>query len=157
MKIRALTLSLLLCVGIVAAASAVTYYSSDLNGGNVVPPNNSGGIGYAFLSMNDTNDLLTFTLNYQGMDGQVTGAEIRRGGVGQNGDLVLRLSDQGFPNGYQGNLPWNANDVNDLNNGNLYIVFNTDQYPDGEIRGQIQSVAVPTNDTTWGEIRALYR
>lgn len=155
------TISLL----VAPTASAVTIFNAVIDGIQEVPPNGSAASGTASLTLNDTQDRLTISIQLTGidLDGNQTGdpgddltiAHIHRAAFGANGPVVF-----GFvgPNSdLNGDLvidalagtivsAWDANEgagttlaaeLANLFAGGLYINIHTSDFPGGEIRGQI--------------------
>jgi hypothetical protein len=50
-----------------------------------------------------------------------------------------------------------ATQVGWLNTQQLYVNIHSQQFPGGEIRGQILPEATPTGVASWGKIKMLYR
>ncbi len=53
--------------------------------------------------------------------------------------------------------PLTATQVSNLMNGLMYINVHSQNFPGGEIRGQIHSDATPARPTSWARIKTLFR
>jgi hypothetical protein len=101
-----------------------------------------------------TYDVATRLLNYtvvvsQSLPYTITAMHIQSGTVGVNGSVLYTLLSTDTPvaaNPYTlaGSLVVNSTDVSRLLAGNTYVNIDTDEYTDGEARGQI--LMTPTTD-----------
>ena len=135
-------------------------FSTPLTGMEEVPPVNTNSTGIALFEL--VKDNINFKVNVTNLD-NIKEAHIHTGEFGQNGEVIVSLYKPTTPmdvvNGSLVEGKINAVDlqgalkgktVNDLvqlmNNTKTYVNIHTEQYPNGEIRGQITSV----NATTLG-------
>lgn len=135
-------------------------FATPLTGMEEVPPVNTNSTGIALFEL--VKDNINFKVNVTNLD-NIKGAHIHTGEFGQNGEVIVSLYKPATPmdvvNGSLVEGKINAVDlqgalkgktVNDLvqlmNNTKTYVNIHTEQYPNGEIRGQITSV----NATTLG-------
>ncbi len=135
-------------------------FSTPLTGMEEVPPVNTNSTGIALFELVKNN--INFKVNVTNLD-NINAAHIHLGEFGQNGDIIFTLLKPATPidvlNGtlveakltavdLQG--PLKGKTVNDLvqliNNTKTYVNIHTEQYPNGEIRGQITTV----NATNFG-------
>ncbi len=163
--LRTLALSALIALIAVVPASAITVFTATLTGDQEVPPADTDAFGTATLMLNDAQDRLEISIEMTGIDldgnqtadtgDDLTVAHIHLGDFGENGPVVF-----GFvgPNSdLNGDLEIDpvagtivsAWDIDEGNNttlteqlGNLFtqgLYFNihTEEFPGGEIRGQI--------------------
>lgn len=116
-----------------------------LIGSQEVPPTGSLAVGVVNITYNDgTNSLLleAYVVGISPME--LTGAHIHRGAVGINGDIIVDLGPptewrQQFGllrRSFTGTLP-EAEEEKFLS-GLTYVNLHTDEFPAGEIRGQIR-------------------
>ena len=139
-------------------ASAQQYFTATLQGSQEVPPNGGTGSGFGCFTLN-TDGTLDYDVSYMGLSTPETGAHIHGPApVGLNAGVVFAFA-LGTPKvGTFG--PLTPQQVSDLTNGLYYVNIHTTMYPGGEIRGQITATAsnctVPTEEKTWGAIKALY-
>jgi hypothetical protein len=133
-------------------------FSASLSGQNEVPPTESTANGTAKFQVNDDSSEVSFWVNLSGLK-QVDAAHIHSGPEGENGEIVVTLAedeaaeDQDNPeiqltgniteDDLQGELE--GRQISDLvslmSNGTAYVNAHTPIYPDGAIRGQIESGA----------------
>ena len=135
-------------------------FSTPLTGMEEVPPVNTNSTGIALFELVKNN--INFKVNVTNLD-NINAAHIHLGEFGQNGDVIFTLFKPATPidvlNGtlVEGKVtavdlqgPLKGKNVNDLfqliNNTKTYVNIHTEQYPNGEIRGQITTV----NATNFG-------
>ncbi|HET8857651.1 MAG TPA: CHRD domain-containing protein [Nitrososphaeraceae archaeon] len=135
-------------------------FSTPLIGMEEVPPVNTNSTGIALFEL--VNNNINFKVNVTNLD-NIKAAHIHTGEFGQNGDIVVTLFQSTTPtdilNGTlaegkvaAGDLqgPLKGKTINDLvqliNNTQAYVNIHTEQYLNGEIRGQITNV----NATNFG-------
>ena len=127
---------------------------SSLSGQEEVRPTESNATGTGNFLYNKKSGEFSYWVNVNGLK-KITGAHIHNGSPGQNGDVVVALSneksaeDQNNPEILlKGNItnddlkgPLAGMKLSDLwimmEGGNTYINIHTDKYPDGAIRGQL--------------------
>jgi hypothetical protein len=108
-------------------------FGAHLTGDHVVPPVSTSALGDLDVTVN-ADSTVTYTLTTTGLTG--TGAEIRIGTPGNNGDLLFTLS--GGPTTWSGTTtPMSARDFSRMQQLGLYANVLTAAYANGEIRGQI--------------------
>ena len=129
-------------------------FSTPLTGMEEVPPVNTNSTGIALFELVKNN--INFKVNVTNLD-NINAAHIHLGEFGQNGDVIFTLFKPATPidvlNGtlVEGKVtavdlqgPLKGKTVNDLvqliNNTKTYVNIHTEQYPNGEIRGQITTV-----------------
>lgn len=137
---------------------AQQHFEAVIEGDQEVPPSGSTAAGYGCFKLNPDNTL-DYSISYFGLLGVENGAHIHGPApVGVNAGVVF-VFGLGSPKiGTFG--PLTAQQVSDLSNGLYYVNIHSDVFPGGEIRGQILAsegqCAVPTEDKTWGAVKALY-
>lgn len=115
-----------------------------LNGAQEVPMANVPGMGVGAMWMNSTWDTLYYDYQVTGLSGAITGAHIHSAAIGNNGNVLVNLS-----NNVMGNRIMGAITGTDLTDalidealwGTTYLNVHTAAYPNGEIRGQIFRLA----------------
>jgi CHRD domain len=134
-------------------------YFTPLTGMEEVPPVNTNSTGIALFDL--LNNHLNFKVNVTMLE-NIKSAHIHVGEFGENGEIIVSLLNSSSPiNIHNGTLvkgQLTATDlvgslkgktINDLvklfNNTKTYLNIHTNQYPNGEIRGQITTV----NATNW--------
>lgn len=155
---------------LVATATTQSYaqnekYRAKLDGNNEVPPVNTTSEGV--INFKTKSGMMTWKMNVTGIT-DATGAHIRNGQAGQNGDVIVDLlkvskhSDTARGMIMRGNVtdssltgPMNGQTLADLQtamaNGDTYVNVQTQDQPDGEIRGQVKlkgSNATTSTDST---------
>ena len=155
-RARSTLLAFLTCAATVTTpVHAVTYFGATLNGMQDVPPfPEVTATGTAFFVLNDAQNQLSFDISYSGLTGPEIASHIHNAGPRDNGPIRFTL-----PPGTHKVGVWNipAAMVTELFAKRLYINVHTDAYLPGEIRGNIMQQQVPTEPSTWGRIKALFR
>jgi hypothetical protein len=134
-------------------------YFTPLTGMEEVPPVNTNSTGIALFEL--LNNHIDFQVNVTNLD-NIKSAQIHIGEFGQNGAIIVSLLKSLSPVDVQnGTLvegqvtssdlvgPLKGKTINELvqlfNNTKTYVNIHTEQYPNGEIRGQVTTV----NATNW--------
>ncbi len=114
----------------------VAYFTASLMGSQEVPAVTGSGSGTATFRLDD-NDLW-YNITVTDLTGSIEGAHFHRGGVGVNGPVIEEIIFNGnTATGWWNNLT--EAEMDDLMSGNIYVNIHTEENPDGEIRGQIES------------------
>ncbi|HEY6229846.1 MAG TPA: PQQ-dependent sugar dehydrogenase [Pyrinomonadaceae bacterium] len=116
-----------------------TTFYANLNGAQQVPPTNSTATGTATVVLSPDETSATVSLNFAGLSSTQTAAHIHSpAAVGQNAGVLF-----GLPEGQLSDVKINptAAQVQDLKNGLWYINVHSNNFPNGEIRGQFQTSA----------------
>ena len=141
------------------ALSEEKKYFTPLTGMEEVPPVNTNSTGIALFEL--LNNHIDFKVNVTNLD-NIKSAQIHIGEFGQNGEIIVSLLKSLSPvhvqNGtlVEGQVtssdlvgPLKGKTINELvqlfNNTKTYVNIHTEQYPNGEIRGQVTTV----NATNW--------
>lgn len=167
--IRGFALVAVALIGLAAAPAAMaqTTYSCSLNSAAEVPPSGTAATGTATVILNAAQTQLSVSVSFTNLQGTYTASHIHGpAAVGVNAGV--KWGFVGVPAGWvlsNGNHDGvltnflvtgvTATDVANLNNGNFYVNIHSNQFPGGEIRGQLALQAVPTESMTWGRIKAL--
>lgn len=109
----------------------------------------SNAKGDAHIQFSEDGMSLEFTVNAQGLENTMAG-HFHSGAPGVNGPVEVMLFENGEPMDYNGEVATGTvteeDLVGDMNweeftkamvEGNIYVNLHTEQYPDGEIRGQV--------------------
>ena len=123
-----------------AFASAVlaekTAFTADLKGLSQVPPIDSAGAGNAEVTYDDASKMLTWTITYSGLSGNVTAAHFHGPAKeGENAGPMITIKQLDSP--MKGSATLTQDQSEALTGGEMYINVHTAKYPDGEIRGQL--------------------
>lgn len=135
-------------------------FSAVLSGRNEVPPTKPDSAGLAIFQLGHNTSQIAYSINISGIK-KASEAQIHIGTAGERGDPVATLSKEKSASGVKdpplilisGNLtkkdlegPLKNNKITDLvklmNNGTTYVNINTENYPEGAIRGQINFAEV---------------
>ena len=128
-------------------------YRAKLDGNNEVPAVNTTSEGV--INFKTKNGMMTWKMNVTGIT-DATGVHIHQGKIGENGDIVVDLlkvskhKDKGSGMIMRGNVtdsvltgPMAGQTLADLQtamtSGDTYVNVHTDDHPDGEIRGQLET------------------
>jgi len=113
-------------------------FAANMNGDQEVPPVATNARGLA--TFNVSPDLATVTIHgvFSGLDGAITGCEIREGKAGVNGSLFLDLTDSISGNELRAVIEPPFGFIQKGLEYKLYLNLETTANPDGEIRGQLE-------------------
>jgi preprotein translocase subunit SecG len=141
-------------------------FSASLSGKEEVPPTESSATGWAKFLTDVNGTQLSYWVNMTGLN-EITGTHIHNGSAGQNGDIVVTLSQQesamdgdNATLSLKGNItkdnlegPLKGKELSELvslmSDGNVYVNVHTDEFKNGAIRGQIAS-GLPQMETSMG-------
>ena len=150
-----------LCAGVFAFALAVDAsaqtLTANLNGGEETPILNTGAVGTAEVIVDAENQEVTVTLRVFNIPTPTTAGHIHIGPVGIAGPVVINFPDalvgrtgdfamtfRAGPNQFVARPAIGINTMQDaiqaILNGNSYVNIHTQQFPAGEIRGQLAVV-----------------
>lgn len=117
------------------ASAEMVAYKAQLAGATEVPPNSSAGTGTAQVNVDTEKKEVSWTITYSGLSGDATAAHFHGpAAVGENAGPVIDISGKIE----SGTAPLTDAQLADLRAGRLYINIHTAQFPDGEIRGQVE-------------------
>jgi hypothetical protein len=119
------------------AFAEVLNFTATLSGGEEVPANDSAGTGTVEATFDTESKLFTWTINYEGLTGPATAAHFHGpAAVGENAGPVVPIEgDLASP--ISGEATLDDAQAADLQAGMWYFNVHTEQYPDGELRGQV--------------------
>lgn len=119
-----------------------------LDPSNEVPPissNDSDGNGDATITVDPESRVARYVARWCCMTGPATMAHFHRGARGTTGSivhaLVMNVGDSVVEGTWSG---LSDQDIADIRSGNIYLNVHTDNYPNGEIRGQVIPIATFT-------------
>jgi hypothetical protein len=119
------------------AGSAAYVLQINLYGDNVVPPVETESYGFVRFFFNQDRSEADYTLDVKGhSNSAVTGVTINEGAPGENGPVVMTLSEGNFIV-TSGHLTLTPEQLQQFTSGNWYLSLTTVFNPEGEIRGQI--------------------
>lgn len=159
-----LILSLVVAVGTISISDvAFAKKIASLTGDQVVPPVTTDAIGHATFK-HPNSSIMNYKLNISGIV-HPDKIDIHAGKTGKNGDVLVDLmknaKQQTTNVGVVVTGSFNASDligamkgktvldlVNSMKSGDTYVSVDTQKYPTGEIRGQIELANSPSSNVT---------
>jgi hypothetical protein len=135
------TLAILSAAALLALSTPVLAeqktFSATLTAGEEVPPNDSAGTGTVEATFDTETNVLTWTIEYSGLTGEATAAHFHGPAApGENAGPVVPIPDP-LTSPISGTATLDDTQEADLLAGKWYFNVHTEQYPDGEIRGQV--------------------
>jgi hypothetical protein len=155
--VRRIVLTTAMAAALSVGIAGATEFHATLDGAQEVPPVPTPGTGDATFSLDDQTNQMSYTINYQNLLAPTTASHLHRAPIGVNGPVVYGLAGPGFPSGHQGVVAINPADIPELMNLGFYINIHTQQFPAGEIRGQVEVTGTPVDPATWGKVKQLYQ
>jgi len=148
-----------------AAPRADTGFSCSINALQEVPPNASPATGSGFFVLDNAGTALSYSISFSNLTAPRTAEHFHSPGLpGVNAGVVRTIAGAGGTSGSDIGVwtsldaqPLTATRVAELLAGKTYVNVHTNNFPGGEIRGQIVMDATKTQATTWGRIKKLYR
>ena len=127
--------ALLLSTG--AAFAELVNFSAVLSGASEVPPNDSAGTGTVEATFDTESMAFSWTVTYDGLTGPAAAAHYHGPAAeGENAGPVVPIEgDLASP--IEGEATLDEQQASDLQAGLWYFNIHTEQYPDGELRGQV--------------------
>jgi len=118
-------------------------FDSWLAGSQEVPAVDNSSFGLAVGVVNPTLDGMDIAVITDNLTGELTGAHLHKGALGENGEVVVNLTDLIDGNSIltQDPRPIDAAVLSDFLSGDLYVNLHTALFPAGELRGQIYRIA----------------
>lgn len=126
-----------------AGAFAATFdFAAVINGDQEVPASGSPATGSATGVYDDVANTFSFSWMITGLTGvpAAPGAHIHAGFAGENGPIVFGFNEPDGTWSPSGSATWSGltgAEVTRLFDGGFYLNFHTDDFPAGEVRGQI--------------------
>ncbi len=119
----------------------VLHFDSSLDGGQENPPVVTTATGVAKINVSNTLDEVSYNIVVDGLSGPITGAHFHTGTVGNNGGVVVNLTDDVMGNRIMGSQALSADILNSMLSAGIYLNIHTEANPGGEIRGQVYRLA----------------
>ena len=113
--------------------SVVTFENIMLSSKQEVPENTSNATGTYSLSLDKSTNMLTYTINYNGIT--PTAMHFHSGDVGVAGGVEFEVPGP-YSSGMQGTVTLTDAQESDLLDGKLYLNIHSAEFPAGELRGQ---------------------
>ena len=122
-----------------AACAEVLHYTAKLDGASETPPNDSKGVGAAWVNLDTASKKLDWKVEYSGLSGPATMAHFHGPApVGKAAGVAVPLKgDLASPT--KGSAMLTDAQVADLKSGMWYVNVHTAAHPGGEIRGQVEA------------------
>lgn len=122
---------------------SVKAFTAILTGGQEVPQNESNAFGVAFITFEEDEKLLFYSITFTDTNliGSETAAHFHGpANPGENAPILFAITPvPGSPK--VGSIgPLKGKEIRDLKKGLLYLNIHTDEFPNGEIRGQVLPV-----------------
>ena len=123
--------------GMMAPASNMVAFTTQLRGANEVPPTASAGSGSVDAALNKDTMQLRWKVNFSGMTGAPTAGHFHGpAAVGANSGVALGWTNP-ITNGMEGSATLTAAQAADLMAGKWYANIHSAANPGGELRGQM--------------------
>lgn len=117
-------------------SAQTTWYSCHLNGERHVPPVATASTGWAVVKHEASTGALQVFCRHEAMSSPTIGAHLHAGASGQNGYVVIALT-QTSADRWTGSCSLNTAQASALAQDSLYLDVHTTVFPGGEIRGQV--------------------
>lgn len=108
-----------------------------LSGDQENPPVTTNGRGISAFHYTIGQLTLDVNVQFTELSSNVTGAHLHQGAPGENGSVIVDLSQLIDGNTIRGSVDLTAFDLFSLFTGNVYVNVHTTDHPGGEIRGQL--------------------
>jgi hypothetical protein len=155
-----ITLAAAMLVTAAPLTQAATGFSVVLNGANERPtPVATPATGSGFCVLNDAQNNLSYSISYSNLLAPRTAAHFHGpADANTNAGVVFGIAGAGPQSDtIIGDWAIDATNVARLMAEQLYVNIHSQQFPGGEIRGQVLFDATPSRAATWGRIKKLYR
>ena len=111
-------------------------FSADLTAGAEVPPTESDATGTADVMVDTEAGTVSWTVTVENLTGDPTSAHIHGPAAeGENAGPVIDMSEAIM----EGSGEITEDQIAELKYGKYYVNVHTEEYPDGEIRGQLKA------------------
>ena len=154
MRFLASSLAALSAVAMMAAPAFADQvkYTADLTASAETPPTDSTGTGTVDATYDTATKMLTWTIDYQGLTGDVTAAHFHGPApVGEKASPVVPI-DAPYTSPISGSATLTDPQAADLQAGMWYFNLHTAKYPDGEVRGQLVQGGVGASSSAMSEM-----
>lgn len=131
-------------------AADVHFFNVPMTGAQEVPPVATAGTANCLVTLNDVTGAVTVSGNFSGLTSNATLAHIHGPApAGMNAGILVTLTENGGTSGdVTGSGTLSAANVTNLLNGLLYLNIHTNNFPNGELRGQITQ-SIPGMPWRW--------
>lgn len=121
-------------------SSQYLYFDASLTGSQEVPAVSTSAMGVATIKLNTSMDTLWYDIAADGLSGAITGAHFHEATLGNNGGVVISLTNDINGNRITGMATGSSltqDFISDMLSGAIYLNLHTANNPNGEIRGQV--------------------
>jgi Cu/Zn superoxide dismutase len=109
-------------------------FTADLTAGAEVPPTESAATGTAEVTVDTEAKTVSWVVTVEGLTGDATAAHIHGpAAMDENAGPAIDMSDAIM----EGSADITDEQIGELGDGKYYVNVHTEEYPDGEIRGQL--------------------
>ncbi|WP_246040420.1 CHRD domain-containing protein [Roseovarius arcticus] len=135
LNIRYTAVAVAACTALAIPAHAeMLTYTTDLTAEAEVPPAESSATGTADVTVDTEAKTVSWTVTYDGLTGDATAAHIHGPAAeGENAGPVVDMSEAIM----EGSGDITDEQIGELEAGKYYVNVHTEEYPNGEIRGQL--------------------
>lgn len=112
-------------------------FAGRLSGGAEVPANDSKATGVIGVLLNEEMTSARVNLTVDGLRGNFTGAHFHMGAAGENGPVVVSLTDAYYKGRIQTTVDLDGELLVAMLRGEVYVNVHTDSFPGGEVRAQV--------------------
>lgn len=112
----------------------ITIFKATLVGSSEVPPNTSTATGSTTLTYNESTKRFVAVTTYTGIT--PSAGHIHNAAVGENGGVVFPFVMSSSPITLESEV-LTQEQIDELFEGRMYVNLHTEEYPGGEIRGQL--------------------
>ncbi len=123
-------------------SATVILFNASLDGAQEVPSVATTGTGSAAMSFDTATNLFSWTITWSGLTGSVFAVHFHNAPAGVNGAIVI--SGLGTTSPEIGSIVLSGALFTELLAAGFYINVHTDDFPAGEIRGQVRQVPEPS-------------
>jgi hypothetical protein len=133
-----------------SARAQYAILDTQFSGLEETPPNDSSARGFAVFVINLAQTRIHYQIRFRNLTAEATASQIQFGPPGMAGPIIFSIPDtpsttDGLYGGYlteadfipNADLPTFADAIQAMVNGLTYFNMDDDNYPDGEVRGQI--------------------
>ena len=123
-------------------------FEASLDGEQENPPTSSVASGKGFFTLSEDRSSLKYDITITGLKSYIRYSQLYRGVNGENGESIVTLNSpsQEENDTFRFRGTWSSNDedpltselADDLIGGDVYVNIHSEDYPEGEIRGQIE-------------------
>ncbi|GLR15455.1 hypothetical protein GCM10007940_00700 [Portibacter lacus] len=111
--------------------------SAKLSGSNEVPGVSTEALGVATITFTENYSMATLNATVNGLSSEFAGAHIHFAKPGENGDVVFNFTENYTEGRIQSTFAVTRQDVERFITGDYYLNIHSENFPGGEIRGNL--------------------